>query len=98
MSVTLRIDGTCSPTIGIAFSPTTRFVATSSRDGAVRIWEEQEQRWKLINELKVHSSCEDSIAFVSDAKILVGSGQTIRKWEVSKMAPELTDTSEGDSF
>jgi WD40 repeat protein len=78
--------GTLSHTdriVGARFSPDGAFVATASRDHAVRIWDAR--RFKLLRVLMGHTDDATDVAFENDTDLLtVGYDGSLRRWRIEQ--------------
>lgn len=66
-----RLDGHQSGASSIAFHPISRYLASTGRDGAVRIWDSETA--KVINTLSVKGETDSRLVFGSDGLTLVVS-------------------------
>jgi len=78
----------------VAISPDDRFVAASSRDMDVRIWDIATRT--LVHRLKGHAGVVSSIAFTPDGKGLVSCSEdkTLKYWEFSAALSDAHETDE----
>ncbi len=76
-------------TRAVAFSPDSRFLATASVDGAVKIWRLPDG--KLVRSLS-HDSGLTSLAFAPDGSLLAGGGYdgTVVLWPLAEKSPART--------
>jgi len=69
----------------VVFSPDGRFLATSHRDGMLRIWGVRSGR--LLRRIKAHRDCVYDVAFMPNGKGLVSASQdrTLKYWDISSL-------------
>ena len=97
---TLKVANSASKSaiVDVAVSSDLRLVATSSKDGTVRIWETQKEQ--LLEEMRIKPCSFGKVAFVgSNLEIITGSQTKISRWEVNKVTSSNTTatvTSKGD--
>jgi WD40 repeat protein/serine/threonine protein kinase/DNA-binding XRE family transcriptional regulator len=77
------LAGHSADVTGIAFSPDGRWLATSSADGAARLWDVQSH--EEIAVLAGHEGAVNDLAFSPDGKVLatVGDDMTLRLWDLA---------------
>jgi WD40 repeat protein len=78
----LTLKGHTSAIYGVAYSPTGKYIASSSNDRTVRLWDAD--TGKEILTLKGHWDLVSRVAFSSDGKHLVSGGydKTIKIWDI----------------
>ncbi|KAF9274730.1 hypothetical protein BGZ88_002831, partial [Linnemannia elongata] len=86
-----ELSGHIDVVTAVAFSRNDQWIASSSRDQSVRLWDAR--TGVLISTWLAHSESVQSLAFLNDQEIASGSGDVIKIWELDiKLASEDTFT------